>query len=38
MIVQRLVSYLAFGLAAVAFVFVQGFALEHQIVFNALAR
>ena len=38
MFVQRLVSYLGFGLAALAFVFAQGFALEHQIVINALAR
>lgn len=38
MFVQRLVSYLAFGLAALAFVVVQGFALEHQIVVNSLAR
>jgi hypothetical protein len=35
---QRLVSFVGFGLAALACVIVQGFALEHELVINALAR
>lgn len=38
MFFQRFAAYLGFGLAALAFVIVQGFALEHQLVIHALTR
>ena len=38
MFFQRFATYLGFGLAALAFVSIQGFALEHQLVIHALVR
>ncbi len=35
---QRFVFYFAFGLAAAAFVTVQGFVLEHEVVIKALSN
>ena len=38
MSIQRLVSYFGFGLASLAFVTVQGYALEHEVAVRALAN
>ena len=38
MSIQRLVSFFGFGLAALAFVTVQGFALEREVVVRTLAN
>jgi hypothetical protein len=38
MTIQRIVSFVGFGLAALAIASFQGFALEHELVLNALAR